>query len=203
MGWTDLGFFPPLLAISLIKLKSMKGWILKHFLRLSRDVVCEKWRLDRSAFVFIIKITTTTNQVRLVSVALCLMNRHVSSLKNFMLIIRQQRCWRKKGIEKMLQFFSYFLFWETRLLFLSKNSFFFSLPHSTSNCYLDFLIPIESRRNNAARYCYANILLNMNSWCLRHWAEDLTLLKHWDLYRRKERNVVASDSLQTSKAHKY
>lgn len=68
----------------------------------------------------------------------------------------------------MPQFFPDFLFSDVCLLFLSRNSSFFASAFDIQLLFR-LLIPIQSRRNNAARYCYANISLHTKS-CSR-WAE--------------------------------
>lgn len=113
----------------------------------------------------------------------------------------------------MLQFFffplsrPYFLFSESRLLFLSKN---FSVT-SVFGFQLLFrlVIPIESWKNNAPRYCYANISLNMNN-CLNR-SRDSKLLKcivrretrdsckwHWDNESVRARPPTRFENLNCS-----
>lgn len=75
---------------------------------------------------------------------------------------------QKHRNEKDAPIFSDFLFSEARLLFLSKISL---LSASAFGFQLLFrlVIPIESRRNNATRYCYANASLNMRIHLNRPW----------------------------------
>lgn len=109
------------------------------------------------------------------SVALCLMNRHVSSLKNafwnFMLIIQKHKM-KKHSKDAPIFFFPSTFYFQKLVCYSCHRILCFRIRHPT---VIETCNPYwESRETKRLRYCYANISLNMNN-CLNG-LRDLTLL---------------------------
>lgn len=120
---------------------------------------------QRSAQKYFVNITRPSafQTSSVVSVAFCLMSRHVSSLKNFTLIIQKHKT-EKKAFKRCSNFFRLSIFRNSSVTPVKERSF----TASAFGFQLLFrlVIPYWDRKNNTTRYCHANISLNTNH-CLQ------------------------------------